>query len=163
MFDIPPPRLLQLILNRELTRARRLRKSLAIAFLAQGLKCLTRLGGDAQTFRMERLVRLKSEIRVAAILRRAASAGAGAQIVRRGDADAGAIALKIYLGRLSDGPAARLIMEAYDENGVAVWRPAYDVPQAERVIDERLARESAFDRDLWIVEIEDKEGRSFAD
>lgn len=112
---------------------------------------------------MERLVRLKSEIRVAAILRRAASAGAGAQIVRRGDADAGAIALKIYLGRLSDGPAARLIMEAYDENGVAVWRPAYDAPQAERVIDERLARESAFDRDLWIVEIEDKEGRSFAD
>lgn len=112
---------------------------------------------------MERAVRLKSHIRVAAILRRAGAAGVQAVVARRGDEDAGAIALKIYLGRVDGAPLARLLVETQTENGHAAFRDAFDGPQAEDRVDERLAREAKIDRDLWIVEIEDREGRSFTD
>lgn len=108
---------------------------------------------------MDREPRLKSEIRVAAQLRRAAAAGAFATIVRKGDADAGAIAVKVYLG----GGAARLFVEARDDKGEAVWREPLDGPQSEAAIDRFLDKETRFDRDLWIVEIEDREGRIFVE
>lgn len=102
---------------------------------------------------------MKSEIRVAAQLRRAAAAGAFATVVRKGDADAGAIAVKVYLG----GGAARLFVEARDEAGESIWREPLDGPAPEAAIDQFLEKETRFDRDLWIVEIEDREGRIFAD
>lgn len=112
---------------------------------------------------MDRQPRLKSDLRVAAILRRAGAAGAGAHVARKGDGDAGTIALKIYLGRDNGVPLARLVMEARPDGENAVWRDVFDIPQAEHLVDERLARETKFDRDLWIIEIEDRAGRTFAD
>ena len=103
--------------------------------------------------------RLKTEIRVAAQLRRAASAGAFATIARRGDPDAGAIAIKVYLG----GRQARLFVESRDEAGAPVWREPLDGETAEDAVDHYLEREARFDRDLWIVEIEDRQGRPFVD
>lgn len=109
---------------------------------------------------MDRPPRLKSEIRVASILRRAASAGVAAVVARKGDADAGTIAIKIYLGREI---GARLLMEARDGGDTAQWRDAFGAPQPETTVDERLAKEARFDRDLWVIEIDDRNGRSFAD
>jgi hypothetical protein len=103
--------------------------------------------------------RLKTEIRVAAQLRRAAAAGAFAAIARRGDPDAGAVAVKVYLG----AARARLFMQSRDLDGAHVWREPFDAPCAEDVVDARLARETAIDPDLWIVEIEDRAGRAFVD
>ncbi len=103
--------------------------------------------------------RLKSEIRVAALLRRAQGAGAFAVVARRGDPDAGAIAVKAYLG-LSK---ARLFVESRDESGKAVWREPFDGVAEEATVDQYLDKERRFDSDLWIVEIEDKEGRGFLD
>lgn len=108
---------------------------------------------------MERSPRVKSEIRAAAILRRASAAGAAAIVARKGDSDAGAIAIKIYLGRET---GARLLMETREDDTTA-WRDAFDAPQPEHIVDARLAKEAKFDRDLWIIEIEDRAGRSFAD
>ena len=110
--------------------------------------------------------RLKSDIRVAAQVRRAQAAGAFAVIARRGDADAGALAVKVYLG----GGRARAFLQSRDLDGRAVWRdplagdasngaPSRDYPEAE--VDARLAREASIDPDLWIIEIEDREGRAF--
>lgn len=107
--------------------------------------------------------RLKTEIRVAAHLRRCQAAGAFAQIVRKGDPDAGAIAVKVFIGKTDAGALARLFMQSTDDKGESAWREAFDGPAAEEKVDERLAKERRIDPDLWIVEIEDREGRSFLD
>ncbi|WP_425411050.1 DUF1491 family protein [Hyphococcus sp.] len=107
--------------------------------------------------------RLKTEIRVSAHLRRAQGAGAFATIVRRGDPDAGAVAVKVYIARGD----ARLYTQSRDMDGNAVWREPFESDQQtedmEEKIDAWLARETAIDPDLWIVEIEDREGRAFLD
>jgi len=103
--------------------------------------------------------RLKTDIRVSAHVRRAMSAGAFATIARRGDPDAGAVAVKVYLGAAT----ARLFTQSRDLNGASVWREPFSAPCAESEIDAFLAKETAIDPDLWIVEIEDREGRAFLD
>lgn len=106
--------------------------------------------------------RLKSEIRAAAIVRRAISAGCAAVVVRKGDADAGAIAVKVYLGRRDGAARARLFMQVNDGD-VLAWRENFDQITDETEVDVRLAREAKLDRDLWVIEIEDAEGRAFLD
>lgn len=103
--------------------------------------------------------RLKTEIRVAAQLRRAAIAGAFATVARRGDPDAGAVAVKVYLG----ARRARLFVESRNEAGEAIWREPLESEADEAAVDQFLEKESRFDRDLWIVEIEDRQGRAFTD
>lgn len=103
--------------------------------------------------------RLKTELRIAAQLRRAAAAGAFATIARRGDADAGAVAIKVYLG----ARRARLFVESRDEKGELVWREPLGGEADETGVDQFLDKETRFDRDLWIVEIEDRQGRTFVD
>ncbi len=106
--------------------------------------------------------RLKSEIRAAALIRRAQGEGAFAVVARRGDADAGSIAVKVYQG----GGLARLYVEARDDVGNAVWLQPFGeggAAAAEAEIDAYLDKEKRFDSDLWIIEIEDRAGRSFTD
>ncbi len=103
--------------------------------------------------------RLKSGIRVAAQLRRAQAAGAFAVVARRGDPDAGAIAVKVYMGARK----CRLHVQARDHEGKPVWREPFDGPVEEAKIDAYLEKEKRFDQDIWIVEIEDREGRGFLD
>ena len=112
---------------------------------------------------MDRPPRLKSHIVVAALLKRAEIAAVPAQIVRKGDADAGAIAVKVYLGRIDGLGMARLFMQSLDENGAPCWREPFDGAASEGQVDALLEKERRFDRDLWIVEIEDRLGRSFID
>ncbi len=101
--------------------------------------------------------RLKTEIRVAAHLRRVQAAGSFATIARSGDPDAGAVAVKVYLG----GRAAKLFIQSIDLDGNAVWREPLEDERDEACIDQWLAKEIAIDPDLWVVEIEDREGRAF--
>lgn len=103
--------------------------------------------------------RLKTEFRIAAQLRRAASAGAFATVARRGDADAGAVAVKVYLG----ARRARLFVESRDEKGDQIWCEPLGGEADEVAVDRFLDQETRFDHDLWIVEIEDRHGRAFVD
>lgn len=112
--------------------------------------------------------RLKTEIRVAAHLRRAQAAGAFATIARRGDPDAGAVAVKVYLG----AGKARALVQSRDLDGRSIWRDPLksDAAQEDQPTDYRetevdgwLAKETAIDPDLWIVEIEDRDGRAFVE
>jgi hypothetical protein len=110
-------------------------------------------------------MRLRSDIYVAALIRRAQAQGAIAMLRRRGAAEAGAVFVKV--DRL-DGRAALLGPAPQSEDppqGVdrlftrlhaAEWLEPAD-------IEARLKKEIAFDSDLWIVEIEDREGRAFVD
>lgn len=105
--------------------------------------------------------RLKTEIRIGAHLRRARAGGAFATIARKGDADAGAVAVKVYLGARK----ARLFVQSRDLDGNFLWRdPFEDDPQTDETeprVDAWLAKEISIDPDLWIIEIEDREGRAF--
>lgn len=110
-------------------------------------------------------MRLRSDIWVAAYLRRCASEGAYAVQRRRGAAEAGAIF--VLVDRLDGavslfGPAPQ---SETSERGVErLWtrvhkEPWIDPTQAE----ERLRKELRFDPDLWIIAVEDRGGRSFLD
>lgn len=113
------------------------------------------------------MARLRSDIWVAAYLRRCGIEGASAVLRRRGAAEAGAVFVKVdrldgrsaVYGPVPQSLAADLPPGAdrtFDRVHEAEW---IDSLEAER----RLERETAFDPDLWIVEIEDREGRSWLD
>jgi hypothetical protein len=108
--------------------------------------------------------RLRSDIWVSAYLRRCAVEGAFAVLRRRGAAEAGAIFIKIDLldgTALLFGPAPQSeLKEGEDRIFSALHKDARIEPgEAEK----RLAHEISFDPDLWIVEVEDRQGRSFLD
>ena len=112
-------------------------------------------------------MRLKSGIWVAAYLRRAQVEGVFGAVRRRGAEEAGAVF--IIINRLDGtavlyGPAPQ---SAFDDAQpaerifTAALGAAAPVPEAE--VEARLARETRFDPDIWIVEIEERAGRHFLD
>ncbi len=105
--------------------------------------------------------RLKTEVLVQAGFRYCQQALLAAVLRRRGDEDAGALLVKV--SRL-DGTAAVFARMPTLEGGHAWRRTTGDGWIAEADAEERLAREIEFDPDVWIVEVEDPEGRNpFAD
>lgn len=110
-------------------------------------------------------MRLRSDIFVAALIRRAEAQGAAAVLRRRGSAEAGAIFVKIDRldGRavlLGPAPQSEELPEGVDRLFSRLHKDEWLSPfEAE----ERMRREIAFDADLWFVEIEDRDGRSFVD
>jgi len=105
------------------------------------------------------LPRVISAIQVKAIIRRAELAGAHAFMVRRGQEEAGALFLK--LSRL-DG-SFTVLNQARRGDGELVWtRPLGDSAD-ESAVNAYLEKQLRFDPDLWILEIEDSQGRAFVD
>jgi len=105
------------------------------------------------------LPRIKSAIQVQAIIRRAEVSGAQAFLVRRGSDEAGALFLK--LSRL-DG-SFTVLNQARRGDGQLVWaRPLGDHAN-ETAVNAYLDKQIRFDPDLWVLEIEDREGRAFVD
>lgn len=102
---------------------------------------------------------LKTEIWVQALIRRAEVAGAFATVARRGDSDGGATLVKVST---LDG-RARLYVPARDGEGERIWLDlsAGSLGVEERAVDEYARKRVAQDPDLWIVEIEDRAGRTF--
>jgi hypothetical protein len=94
---------------------------------------------------------------VQAYLARLRLADIPAFVTCRGDATAGAVIVK--LNRL-DGSAAAFA-RSYDATGARVWTPLADGPEPE--VDAALSRQRGFDPDLWVVELEDRQGRTLLD
>lgn len=109
--------------------------------------------------------RLASGVWVAAYLRRVELEGASAHVVRRGSAEAGAVALKLVaLGQERGAPNAALLTQASFGDGRSGWIWAVGPDwAAERDVDARIARQARFDPDLWVIEVEDRDGRHFLD
>lgn len=110
-------------------------------------------------------MRLRSDIWVAAYLRRVAVEGAAAVLRRRGAAEAGAIWVKV--DRL-DGRAALYGPAPQSESGKRgverLWLRAHtDAWIAPEEAERRIGREIGFDSDLWLVEVEDRDGRDWLD
>ncbi len=102
------------------------------------------------------MIRLKTAIYVQALIRRCEVAGVSAYLVRHGADEAGAILIKV--NRL-DGTCAVLSQARRGEE--AVWlQPLGECCEEQRVAD-YFAKQLRIDPDIWIVEIEDRQGRSF--
>lgn len=98
--------------------------------------------------------RLPTHLIVGAQIRRAAQQGVPIVVLRRGDPQGGAVALKI--NRL-DGTAHVLVQTRRDT--VLGWSPASrQDPLAEAEADAVMTRQGEFDPDLWLIEIEDRSG-----
>ena len=105
-------------------------------------------------------MRLKAEIWVKAYIRRCATAEISAILVRRGDSDAGAIYIKLATldGRARVfGPAPPDFESGSNERKWVACHGGDDTSDADA--DDYLARQLEFDPDIWIVEVEDREGR----
>lgn len=100
---------------------------------------------------------LATHVWVSALIRRAEIAGAFAMVARKGDAQAGAVLVRTV--NLVDG-VQRLFAEATRRDGQRVWMQpvsSHEAPDLDRYV-ERAVR---IDPDIWVVDIEDREGRHF--
>jgi hypothetical protein len=109
-------------------------------------------------------MRLKAGIWIKAYIRRLAGEGVVAVVVRHGDDDAGAVFIRVNKldgTSLLFGPAPAGLDESQSD------RPMMRVFGGHAVSDEEadrfLAREREFDSDLWIVEVEARDGRHYLD
>ncbi|RRH78501.1 DUF1491 family protein [Falsigemmobacter faecalis] len=102
--------------------------------------------------------RLTAEFWVKAYLTRLRLADIAAYVTAKGDADAGTVLVKCAT---LDGQA-RAFSRSYDlMTGARVWLELASGP--ERDVDEALTRARSRDRDLWIIELEDRAGRTLLD
>lgn len=111
-------------------------------------------------------MRLKSALWVAAYLRRCQVEGVYGVVRRRGAEEAGAVFVRISrLDGTSDlfGPAPQSAFDAAPGAERAFSASLAKQPAPDATIEAYLAREIKFDPDLWIVEVEDRDGRNFLD
>lgn len=100
---------------------------------------------------------LSSDLWVSALIRRAEIGGANAVVVRKGDARAGTVIVKAYD---TSNRKARLYSEAFGSEGERLWiQPVSSEFESE--LDAYIQRQIGYDSDLWVVEIEDRQGRHF--
>lgn len=103
-------------------------------------------------------MRLKSEIWVQAYLRRWFSQGGFAAVLRKGAPEAGAV--YVVVNRLDGtsnvfGPAPG---PAYGDDGERRWAAAAAAPLNAEAVSLLIARLVRVDPDIWVVEIEDRQG-----
>ena len=103
-------------------------------------------------------MRLTAEIWVAAYLARLRQIEVPAFVVKRGDATAGAVLIKL---NTLDGRAC-CYQRSFDlMTGERRWMVLVDGDEAE--VDAAISRQRGFDPDLWVIEVEDKQGRHLLD
>ena len=103
--------------------------------------------------------RLKAGVFVRALIRRAEVAGAAAYVVRKGAEEAGAVLLKLTP---LDG-SCTVLSQARRGEGELVWVKPLGEKADEAAASAWFEKQIKYDPDLWIVEIEDREGRIFVD
>ena len=102
--------------------------------------------------------RLTSDLWVSAYLARLRLADIPAYLTARGDATAGAVLVKVAT---LDG-LARAYQRTFDLRlDRRIWVLLAEGPEAE--VDALLVRQRSRDPDLWVIEVEDRQGRTLLD
>jgi len=103
-------------------------------------------------------MKLTADIWVSAYLARLRVYEIPAFVVQKGDLTAGAVLIKI---NTLDGQAC-CYQRSFDlMTGDRKW--VVLVEGAEGVVDASVAKQCGFDPDLWVIEVEDKQGRHLLD
>lgn len=104
------------------------------------------------------MTRLTADIWVSAYLARLRVLDIPAFVVKRGDGTAGAVLVKL---NTLDGQA-RCFQRSFDMvTGARKWVVLAEGDETD--VDASIGRQRSFDRDLWVVEVEDREGRHLLD
>ena len=102
--------------------------------------------------------KLATSIWVAAYRMRLEALGIPCMVVRHGDDRAGAVLVKVAT---LDGDAT-LYQRSFDlASGARAWIVLAEGP--ERDCDGAAARQASFDPDVWVLEVEDRQGRHLLD
>ena len=103
-------------------------------------------------------MRLTAALWVSAYLNRLRLADIAAYVTAKGDPTAGAVVVKVAT---LDG-RARAFQRSFDlRTDARVWVVLAEGAEAD--VDALLARQRARDPDLWIIEVEDRQGRTLLD
>ena len=99
--------------------------------------------------------RLASGLWVSAYLARLRLAEIPAYITQKGDPTAGAVIVKVA----TLNGQARAFQRSFDlMANTRIWLPLTEGPEVE--VDALLSRQKTRDRDLWVIELEDRQGRT---
>jgi hypothetical protein len=102
--------------------------------------------------------RLTADFWVRAYLARLRLADIPAYVTAKGDATAGAVLVKLAT---LDGHA-KAFQRSFDlASGDRVWMVLAEGDEG--AVDALITRQRGFDRDLWVIEIEDRAGRTLLD
>ncbi|MCK0121963.1 DUF1491 family protein [Loktanella sp. F6476L] len=103
-------------------------------------------------------MKLTADIWVSAYLTRLRLSEIPAFVVQKGDATAGAVLIKL---NTLDGQAC-CYQRSFDlMTGDRKWVVLSDGPEPD--VDGSIAKQRGFDPDLWVIEVEDKQGRHLLD
>jgi len=103
-------------------------------------------------------VRLTAEIWVSAYIKRLSLYEIPAFVVARGDATAGAVLIKL---NTLDGQA-KCFQRSFDlMTGERAWVVLSEGDEA--TVDASVQKQRSFDADLWVIEVEDRDGRHLLD
>uniref|UniRef100_UPI004047611E DUF1491 family protein n=1 Tax=Yoonia sp. TaxID=2212373 RepID=UPI004047611E len=103
-------------------------------------------------------MRLTADLWVSAYLTRLRLVEIPAFVVQRGDATAGAVLVKL---NTLDGQA-RCFQRSFDMmTGDRKWVVLVEGDEA--LVDQSVVKQRGFDPDLWVIEVEDKQGRHLLD
>ena len=100
------------------------------------------------------MTRLTAEFWVHAYLARLRFQNIPAFVVAHGDDTAGAVLVKL---NTLDGQAVAYQRSFDLMSGARMWVELASGPEAD--VDDAVARQRGFDPDLWVIEVEDRQGR----
>jgi hypothetical protein len=103
-------------------------------------------------------LKLTADIWVSAYLTRLRLSEIPAFVVQRGDSTAGAVLIKL---NTLDGKSS-CYQRSFDlMTGERKWMVLVDGDEAD--VDASIVKQRGFDPDLWVIEVEDKQGRHLLD
>jgi hypothetical protein len=110
-------------------------------------------------------MRLRADLWVAAYIRTCNLTDAWAVLRRRGSPEAGAIFIKLdclngSVALFGPAPQSELLDSSSERRFARMHKQTWSDREA---VEARLRREIRFDPDLWIVDVEDRAGRTFFD
>lgn len=103
--------------------------------------------------------RLPTRVWVDALVRRAQVAGASAFVLQRGESSRGDVLIKV--ANLRGNARAFVPRTSMEGTRIFVDLESQGIGPEEPSVDDYIARARDRDRDLWVIEIEDRDGRHF--